>query len=112
MARMAKVSILILFIFGSLAANHSLPQTSTAQQGNEQHPVNQEPATVLKATTRLVVVDVVATAHDKAESRGDEGHEASEKESTTLTIGHENHSACEPNKVRLRRQPCRRENRL
>jgi len=66
MARMAKVSILILFIFGSLAANHSLPQTSMAQQGNEQKPVNQEPATVLKATTRLVVVDVVATAHDKA----------------------------------------------
>src|SRR5262249_62385431 len=66
MATMAKVSALILFIFGSLAANHSLPQTSAAaQRGSEQQPANREPATVLKATTRLVVVDVGATAHDK-----------------------------------------------
>src|SRR5215475_2507843 len=66
MAKMAKVSALILFVFGSLAANRSIPQTSPAQQGGAQQPVNQEPATMLKATTRLVVVDVVATAHDKA----------------------------------------------
>ena len=67
MVRMAQVFALILLIWGSLAANHSLPQTSTpAQQGGEQQPANREPATVLKATTRLVVVDVVATAHDKA----------------------------------------------
>jgi VWFA-related protein len=67
MARMARVSALILFMGGSLAVNHSLPQSSSpVQQGGEQQPVNREPATVLKATTRLVVVDVVATAHDKA----------------------------------------------
>jgi VWFA-related protein len=67
MVRTAKLSALFLFLLASMAAIHLQSQTNAPapSQQTGQQPANSEPATVLKATTRLVVVDVVATSRDK-----------------------------------------------
>ncbi len=67
MVRTAKLSALFLFLLASMAAIHLQSQTNAPAPSRQtgQQPANSEPATVLKATTRLVVVDVVATSHDK-----------------------------------------------
>ncbi len=67
MVRTATLSALFLFLLASMAAIHLQSQTNAPapSQQTGQQPANSEPATVLKATTRLVVVDVVATSHDK-----------------------------------------------
>jgi len=67
MVRMAKVASFVVLILLPAARIYTQPQDATPAppRSNSQQPANAEPATVLRATTRLVVVDVVATAHDK-----------------------------------------------
>ena len=67
MVRMAKVVALVSGILLATVGTYTQPQTAAPAppQTNAPQRGNPEPATVLRATTRLVVVDVVATAHDK-----------------------------------------------
>jgi len=60
---MVKVSGLIVFIIGTLAVVGTQSRPPAAQTSAQQQTPSAEPATVLRVTTRLVVVDVVATDH-------------------------------------------------